>query len=221
MSFDLTPKIIREHRHSITIHITREGEVVVKAPRLLPMFAINQFIRAKEDWIAQKLKKFEVHPIKKKQYIEGEEFWYLGDIYKLHLTSFTQIKIVGDQLIFPKALLFRAPKELENWYKKQAQEIITRRVEFYSQKMKTAYTSLKFSDTKSKWGTCGPDNDLQFNWRLVMVPLMVLDYVVIHELVHTEEKNHGASFWRIVGRETPAFKQHRKWLNMHGHLLTF
>lgn len=216
-----TPTIIREHRHSITIHITREGEVVVKAPRLLPMFAINQFIRSKEDWIAQKLKKFEVHPIKKKQYVEGEEFWYLGKTYKLHLSSSTEIKITDDQLIFPKALLFRAQKELEAWYKKQAKEIISKRLTHHAEKMNALYSSVKFSDTKSKWGTCGVDNDLQFNWRLVMVPLMVLDYVVIHELAHTEEKNHSASFWRIVSRETPAYKQHRKWLNQHGHLLTF
>jgi predicted metal-dependent hydrolase len=87
-------------------------------------------------------------------------------------------------------------------------------------KMNATHSGLMFSDTKSKWGTCMHDNRLQFNWRLVMAPRMVLDYVVIHELAHTKEKNHGRNFWAKVRAFTPAYRQHRKWLTDNAHLLT-
>lgn len=220
MSTILTPTIIRESRSSISIQITRSGEVVVKAPRFVPMFVINQFINSKEEWIIKNTKKFQKKKAGPKQYVQGETFWYLGNEHKLNLGDFTEISVTTT-FNFPKFLHFRIQKELEAWYKKQAKEIITKRLAYHTVHMKASYKSVMFSDTKSKWGTCGPDNDLQFNWRLVMVPLVVLDYVVIHELAHTTEKNHGEKFWKKVAANTPAYRQHRKWLNNHAHLLTF
>ncbi len=232
------PTIIRSSRSTLSLQITARGEVIVKAPRLIPTFLIRQFVRDKEDWIRASLAKIEKHTVQKKQYVEGEEFWYLGKIYTLKLGNFTEISISDTKersfdslhslrmteqntLYFPKALLFRAKKELENWYIRKAKEKITQRVQYQSEQMGREYTRLLFSDTSSKWGTCFPDNSLQFNWRLIMAPLVVLDYVVIHELAHTKEKNHGERFWKLVEKYTPAYKSHRRWLNNHAHLLTF
>lgn len=156
---------------------------------------------------------------RKKQYKEGEEFLFLGKKYALKLHDGIKIGFKEDKLYFPRASLFRAEKEITNWYIQQAKLFIAKRVKFHADKMDAAYADLLFSDTKSKWGTCFPDNSLQFNWRLIMTPIMVLDYVVIHELIHTTEKNHGNSFWRKVRLYTPAYKQHRKWLNDNAHLL--
>lgn len=89
-----------------------------------------------------------------------------------------------------------------------------------SKKMNTKYKSIRFSDTFSKWGTCFPDNSLQSNWRLIMTPITVINYVVVHELAHTTEKNHGSRFWNKVSLYTPAYKQHRKWLDKNKHLLS-
>lgn len=215
-----TPTIIRERRSSISIQITREGEVVVKAPKLMPMFFIKQFLKQKEDWIRKKTKKFQEKPVRKRDYVQGEEFWYLGNTYALTIGNFKEIHVTKT-FNFPNVLLFRIQKELESWYKKQAKEIITKRLVHHAKKMNATYTSVMFSDTKSKWGTCGPDNDLQFNWRLVMTPLIVLDYVVIHELAHTKYKNHSERFWREVGKYSIGYKSYKKWLNDHAHLLTF
>lgn len=215
-----TPTIIRERRSSISIQITREGEVIVKAPKLMPMFFIKQFLKQKEDWIIKKTKKFQEKPLKARQYMQGEEFWYLGKTYILNIGNFKEISVTTT-FNFPKVLLFRIQKELESWYKKQAKEIIGKRLVHQAEKMQAKYTTVMYSDTKSKWGTCGPENDLQFNWRLVMAPLIVLDYVVIHELSHTKHKNHGENFWREVSKHSIGYKSYRKWLNEHAHLLTF
>lgn len=220
MSYIPTPTIIRASRKTIALHITPSGEVIVKAPRFVPTFIIHQFIHSKKDWIIEKTRRVEERKVKPKEYKEGELFFYLGKQYPLHLGNYQEISVT-DTFNYPRFLLFCIKKELERWYKRQARDILTQRVAYHAGKMGAEYKSIRFSDTKSKWGTCGPENDLQFNWRLVMVPLVVADYVVIHELVHTTEKNHSINFWKQVRKFTPAYKQHRKWLNNHAHLLTF
>lgn len=159
-----------------------------------------------------------MHPVKK-HYQEGEVFWYLGEQYALTFSSGFTILFKENKLYFPRALQFRIQKELQGWYIHEAQIKISERVEFHANKMEIRYSGLLFSDTKSKWGTCFADNSLQFSWKLIMTPLLVMDYVIIHELSHITHKNHSADFWRRVARFTPAFRQHRKWLNAYGHLL--
>lgn len=215
------PKIVRSHRSSIQLSISKEGELVVKAPYLAPKFVIMQFVNSKIDWIEKTMEKVQKRIPKKRVYEEGEEFLYLGGVYKLKF--YNGLKIVPKEgvLYFPKALEFRIQKELHIWYEKQAADIISKRVEYHSEKMNAMYKDIFFSDTSSKWGTCFADNRLQFNWRLVMTPLMILDYVVIHELTHTTEKHHQDSFWRRVRQFTPAYRQHRKWLEENAGLLHF
>ncbi len=214
-------RLLRQRRASISLQVTRDGEVVVKAPYLVPQFLINQFVASKKEWIEKSLAKLAAHRPKKKTYIPGEEFFYLGLSHRLEFHAGTQIVAKNNVLYFPKALQFRIKKELESWFKKQAENLITQRVSYHAKKMKASYKDIFFSDTSSKWGTCFADNTLQFNWRLIMAPLLVIDYVVIHELTHISEKNHQDSFWRRVRLFTPAYKQHRKWLEQNGHLLQF
>lgn len=212
-------KIIRSYRQSIGLQITRQGELVVHAPHLIPQFFIERFLDDKKDWIEKGLSQVQKHPhTSKRKYEEGEGFLYLGKTYKLHFGNFTKINI-KETLNFPQVLQFRIKKELDDWYIRQAKEVITSRVEFYSKQIGTTYKSIRFSETTSKWGTCFADNSLQFRWKLIMSPLMVLDYVVIHELAHTIEHNHSHDFWNIVKRFTPAYRQHRDWLNKNAHLL--
>lgn len=217
----VSPQIIRSHRASISVQINREGKVIVKAPYLVPQFVINQFLHSKKEWIDKTLAKVSRHLPKKRNYQEGEEFLFLGLPYKLHYYVGTEIVVKNGKLLFPKALEFRIEKELLEYFKKQAQDIIPKRVAQHAEKMKARYKNIFFSDTSSKWGTCFGDNTLQFNWRLIMAPLMVLDYVIIHELTHTTEKNHQDGFWRRVRLFTPAYRQHRKWLEENAHLLHF
>lgn len=216
----ITPTIIREHRMSISLRITRDGEVVVKAPRFAPQFIIDQFLSSKRDWIEKTLGKISVRLPKKRTYKEGEEFLFLGIPHTLTFHNGTAIVAKNGKLYFPKALIFRIQKELESWFIKQAKDIIGKRVVEHAKRMKASYKEIFFSDTSSKWGTCFVDNTLQFNWRLVMTPLIVIDYVVIHELTHTTEKHHQAAFWRRVGLFSSAFRQHRKWLTENQHLLS-
>lgn len=215
------PKIIRSRRSSISLHVTSQGELIVNVPKLLPTFVVKQFIQSKEEWIIKSLEKVTKHIVKSKQFSEGEEFLFLGKKYILKHSNGIEITVSDSTLHLPKAMLFRAKKELENWYIKNAKEKISQRVAFHAAQMNTKYKNIRFSDTSSKWGTCFADNSLQFNWRLIMAPLLVLDYVVIHELAHTKQHNHGNDFWGIVRMYTPAYRQYKKWLIENSHLLRF
>lgn len=209
--------IVRSSRRSLSIQILPHGQVIVKAPRLLPTFLIKRFVEQKKEWIQKHLQnKPQIRA--QKHYVEGETFLFMGKSYSLHLGNFEKI-FLGGTLNFPLALRFRAQKELSVWYFREAKKTISQRVEMYAKIMNTSYRKIMFSDTSSKWGSCSPDNSLQFNWRLIMAPLIVIDYVVVHELAHTMEKNHGRDFWVIVRKYKPAYRQYVKWLRDNAYQL--
>lgn len=211
-------QIVRSSRRTIVLQVTSDASVVVKAPHWMPDGHIEKFILQHKDWIDKKrsliLSRSKHLPRKAGEYL------YLGKTLKLVPTNITQIMVQGDELHFPQSLLFRKDKELTRWYMQQAREIITSQVEKYAQEMKTSYKEITFADTRSQWGRCTHDNRLQFSWRLIMAPLLVLNYVVIHELAHTQEKNHTQMFWMKVRNFNPSYRQQIKWLKDHGHTLT-
>lgn len=208
--------LIRSRRKSVSIEITPQAKIIIRAPIQISIEHIKKFVNEKRDWIENFMAKMQKHKVK--QYTEGEEFLYLGNVHKLHIGNYRHIH-VDSTLNFPNFLLFRIKKEIASWYMKQAKEIITGRTSHYSKVMQTRYKIITFSDTSSKWGSCTPENNLQFNWRLIMAPLLVIDYVVVHELVHTLEKNHSRKFWSKVELYKPAYRQYRKWLKENSHRL--
>ncbi len=109
---------------------------------------------------------------------------------------------------------------LEEWYRRQARKIITGRVEVFSQKLNLNCNRICIKGQKTRWGSCSSLKNLNFNWRLVMAPLVIIDYIVIHELSHLVEMNHSRKFWQLVENHCPEYKQHRKWLRENGPRLT-
>lgn len=217
MDVDSSIKITRSIRRSISIRILPGGVVEVKAPIFMSMAAIHKFLADKEDWLNRHRKKMQARPIvNKKTYEDGDKFLYLGQEVLLTFGNYQAIHVQENRLLVPAAMKFRIKKEIEIWYIKQARTIITKLVHDNAQTMNVSYKSLSFSDTKSKWGSCSHDNHLQFCWRLIMAPVIVANYVVIHELAHTIQKNHSDDFWTIVRRYNPSYKQQIKWLKIHG-----
>lgn len=212
-------KITRSRRRSIAIMVHKDGTVEVRAPKLVPNFVINAFIKSKSEWIKERKAFVLKNKVAPKKFANGERFVFLGREYSLEVGNYTQIELKDDKILFPVALQSKGKVLLEKWYIKQAKLLIKSQLDYYSKKMKLPYKSVMFSDTSSKWGSCTHDNRLQFNWRLIMAPVLVLRYVIIHELTHTIHKNHSKSFWGRVSEENPSFKQQIKWLKSEGHKL--
>jgi len=185
---------------------------------LYTYFFIRRFIENHEQRIEKHKKMIAKYKtVAKKQFVHGDSFLYLGVTHKLNIGQYKTLSIKDGMILFPDFLKFRIKKELITWYQRQAKNIIKSLVDEYAHRMGVSYSEIYFSVTTSKWGSCSHDNRLQFNWHLIMTPLMVIRYVVIHELTHTVIKNHSRAFWSKVEQYNPSYRQQRKWLHDHGH----
>lgn len=112
-------------------------------------------------------------------------------------------------------------KALEDRYRKAAKEYIPKRVAFYQSFVEKSYERITIRDQKTRWGSCSSKGTLSFNWRLMLAPPAVLDYVVVHELCHLMHMNHSKAFWNAVEEIMPNYKIHRKWLKENGNKLQY
>ncbi len=93
------------------------------------------------------------------------------------------------------------------------------RCEFYAPFLGVTFNRVSVKDQRTLWGSCTPDGNLNFNWRLTMAPPAVLDYLVVHELAHRAQMNHSRRFWELVERLCPGHRTHRRWLRKNGNAL--
>ncbi len=108
---------------------------------------------------------------------------------------------------------------LVNKHKRYARNIFEARVAYFQQFTGGSYNSISIRDQKTRWGSCSGRGNLSFNWRLILAPPEILDYVVVHELCHLTHMNHSKEFWELVGKVLPDYKDRRKWLKENGHTL--
>ena len=109
---------------------------------------------------------------------------------------------------------------LEAPYRQAAKEYIPKRAAHFAALLGVTYENITIRDQKTRWGSCSSKGTLSFNWRLMLAPPAVLDYVVIHELCHRKEMNHSPRFWRLVEQIMPDYKTKRQWLKENGNKLT-
>lgn len=110
---------------------------------------------------------------------------------------------------------------LEAWYRRHARAVIAERLAVCNARYSFTYGRVAIKEQKSRWGSCSRQGNLNFNWRLLLAPLPVLDYVVVHELCHLQELNHSPRFWALVAQACPEYAAHRLWLRQHGRELRF
>ena len=215
-------KLIRSHRKTIGLQITNDARLIVRAPHYASEDYIHQLIQRKESWIKAKQEYFKQrqNKILVRKFVPGEEFLFLGHSYPLiALEDLPKAVVLDNSLMISPMVLGNAQVHIENWYKAQALEYITQRVEYYAQLTGLKYKSIRINNATTRWGSCGYKDSLNFTWRLIMAPSRVVDYVVIHELMHLKQKNHSRKFWAEVVRVMPDYKQDENWLKDNGHLL--
>lgn len=110
-------------------------------------------------------------------------------------------------------------KTLKN-IKKRAKDKLYNRLSELSEKYDYPFVKMRLSGAKSRWGSCSHKNTISLNWKVMFAPPRVIDYLIIHELVHTKHKNHQSDFWKAVAQIHPTYKEDRKWLRENAHLLS-
>ncbi len=215
-------KLIRSKRRTIALIVERDGTFTVRAPLRLHQAKIDSFIQQKADWITRTREKIKsAQPAVKKQYAHGETFLFLGSLFELKLVERQKPALqFNDGFTLSQSAREKGEAYFIRWYKERAFEIISERVREYSQKHDFMPSQVKISSAKTRWGSCSSAGILNFTWRLVMAPLDVIDYVVVHELAHLRMKNHSRKFWKLVGTVCPDYKRHRKWLRENGEKLS-
>ncbi len=214
-------KLVRAKRRTIALILERDGSLTVRAPRRATLLDIHGFITEKTDWILrsrEKLKAMVAHP--KKEYVDGERFLFIGEEYELRLVPPQRpaLKFDGGFTLSTSARE-RGEADFTKWYKTQANTVFTERVQFYAAQHGFEPKQVKVNSAKTRWGSCTSSGTINFTWRLVMAPLEVIDYVVLHELAHLKVKNHSPRFWKLVESLCPDFKRQRKWLKENGEKL--
>jgi predicted metal-dependent hydrolase len=183
---------------------------------------IDKFIQDHADWIRKhQAQASALPPVQVKNFISGEYFLFLGKEYPLIITSQQKPSLVfsGFEFHLTKFQLSNARQVFTLWYKAQARRVISQRVVFNAKHNYFTYQKIRISSARTRWGSCSSNGTLSFTWRLVMAPPEVLDYVVLHELVHTKIKNHSRLFWEKLGEILPDYKVHVRWLKQNGKYL--
>jgi predicted metal-dependent hydrolase len=220
MDHCLSYQLIRskKRRKTISLHIKEDGSIFIYAPYRTPQWEIEKFINEKGSWISEKLSEKE-RSIKKAE----KGFLYLGESFPLEIEDNKSkgypLRLSFGKFVLNKDHIEKAKDLFVQWYKREAKEKITERVDYYSKRLLLFPKGIKITSAKYRWGSCSRDNRLSFSWRIITAPLSVIDYVLIHELVHIKEKNHSKSFWSYVESIIPDYKKHRLWLKENGYLL--
>ena len=200
----------KKAKKNISIKIDSSGSVRVSYPYHINIREAKKLVNKKKDWIKKSKKKFQNH----KTILNLVD----GDILQTLLTKFVIIRNTKELLVREKnnTVCFHIPnsiKELEHHkiiiqkfiierLRNDAKKYILPQLKLFSQELKMYYNQVRIKNVKSRWGSCSIQNNLNFNLNLMLLSKDLIDYVILHELAHTVEKNHGKKFWLLLNKLT-------------------
>lgn len=214
-------------RRSMSIHLSADKGIRVRAGMMVPMPLIEKFLLAKKDWIEKNLNKFEEHKKNspKLSLKHAETIPFLGENKKIRFTitllknAFASIDDDYLNVHIPRNLWSQDCvdkehpqylKQLRELYKREAMKYILSRVQFWSEKMNLKPKEIKFREQRTRWGSCSAKGVINMNWRLIIFKPEIIDYVIVHELAHLEHLNHSKHFWAVVEKQLPNRKKIEK-----------
>lgn len=212
-------EVVRTNRRKSADIRVEEGAVTIVVPSSTSAERIDQLLAAKRRWIREKIALHqELTPTNPKRYVSGEAFSYLGRNYRLKVEkgNFAPVKLVHGRLLVTVPNGTEQPHMVRNalvrWYKRQAEQKLTDKVERFAPVVGVEPAGVVIRTFKSRWGSCTSKGKLEFNWRIMMAPNRMVDYVVVHELCHLIRHDHSPEFWRELERVMPEYQQCREWL---------
>ncbi len=212
--------IIYRRRRTMEIRVEPPGRVSVIVPEGIPKDIIIEKVRDKASWIAEKLLFYKDI---KKHFVNSESFMYLGRDYPLQIQIEPQCKRPEVKLKQGKFYI-RTPSNdegvirdaMEIWYRERGLNKIKDRITYYGPKFPCKPRAVRVKEQKRRWASCTGNDALLFNWRCIMAPLPIVDYIVVHEMCHMVHKNHSKQFWDMVASILPDYKERREWLKKNG-----
>lgn len=217
--------VIYRRRKTLAIQVKAPSCVTVIAPAGMRKEAILQAVQGKSKWIVKKLLEIAEMQRRKgtREYVNGESFLYLGRNYSLQiehdeLAHVPEVKLLRGKLVV--RILTRdeesIKKALQRWYQGKAVEKIWERVNYFQDQFDVKPAKVIVKEQQKRWGSCSAKGNLLFNWKTIMAPSSVVDYIVVHEMCHLVHLNHSKQFWQLVKTILPDYEVRRKALRDNG-----
>ena len=226
----LPVQLVRTDRRKTVSISLEDGAVRVLAPKRLAERRIQEIVDKKSNWISKRLKDQAAAPkIQTKHFVDGEMFSYLGKHYTFERRRDIQssVKLKSGRLISTLDSTVSENEAIEahrvqvtNWYRDRAADVLGQKTTQHGDALKLKLSSIKIKNYKARWGSCSINGEISYNWKIMMAPPRIIDYVVIHELSHLVHHDHSDKFWRQVGKSFPDYRECRAWLRGQGHVLT-
>ncbi|ASS88162.1 M48 family peptidase [Geobacillus stearothermophilus] len=222
------------NKNHVTISVEWLDGVKVVVPENMESDQLNSILYKKAPWILEKWYKFNeiADPPAPKEFVSGEKFPYLGRNYRLKVHKREDIELAsltfqqGRFIANVPSYLTESDRKRElyqlfkDWYISHGKLKVDERLKIYSSRMSVAPSKVVLKEQKMRWGTCTSSGAIYLNWRIVMAPIPVIDYLLVHELAHLKYPNHSNDFWRFVHSILPDYEQRKEWLRINGPLLT-
>ena len=224
--FEFQFEVIRTRRKK-SASIQVDGDLVkVRVPKRLSDKAVRELITKRTPWIKTKLKELSDRPnIKPKKYTSGETFPYLGKNYRLKVDRGSENSVSLKGGYFVTTISNNDNQQstvrslLEDWYQTHAEIQLRAKTLRLASIVGVTPTSISTKPYKSRWGSCSVSGDITYNWKIILAPHRIVDYVVIHELCHLLEHNHSPRYWKHVERHVSDCGR-RKWLTDNQSLIS-
>ena len=217
---DIEYTLRRSERKTASIYIERDGEVSVFVPDDLTDNQVEELLESKRRWIYRNQAEWkDLNATRvQREFVNGEGFLYLGRTYRLKLVDEQEATLVlrDGHFCLLSAGSLDADTAFKDFYREKGRVRIAERVAFFEERMGVESKSFRVMELKNRWASCTADGGLNFHWKCMMAPPVVLDYIVVHELAHLIHPNHTKDFWNEVDKIMPDYADRKEWLRVHG-----
>lgn len=227
MKYNFNIIIKRTNRLKTVSFLVKNQEVIISVPKFVSDSEVNSLIEDKIRWIKKKLYSDNINNnILKRKYINGEKFLYFGDEYTLKILNASKdnIYLEGNYIVVEIKNIFDTSsikKIIKTWYMSESKKYLIKTNNYYEILIGESVNKLLFGEYKSKWGSCNSKRTVSYDWRIIMAPLEVIHYLIIHELCHITHPNHSKYFWSTVEKFMLDYKIQKQWLRKNSNKLFF
>lgn len=229
--FDFNFEIVRRPGRKTASISVKDNSVIVVVPKTLSDKRVEEVVRRKARWIREKLKfNLEVRKTyRPKEYVSGESFSYLGKNYRLKVVDGKPEKVsLRNSRIYvhaPHSLSGEKRdklivSQLTEWYQEHALIALQEKAKRFSAQLVVWPKKVGIKSYKSRWGSCNSKEEVYYDWRIIIAPQRIIDYVVAHELCHLIHHNHSKDYWKLFESVIPDYRESKEWLKVNGRLLS-
>ncbi len=200
-------------RRTLEIVVGRRGDLRVYAPRSAPQSEMQAWVKRKLLWVHRQLAKHEARAAKTvtPEFVSGETFSYLGRTYRLQLVDRQRqaLRLDGNAFLLRRDARETAERHFRSWYRRNGLPWVEERVGLIAPRLSVSPAGVVVRDLGYRWGSCNRKGGVYFHWKLLQLPVRLIDYVIVHELAHLAIAHHGPAFWGSVERALPDWRERK------------